>query len=141
MKIENVEISDSDETDVDVTVIDNNQNERTITVQTFCGEYRGDLGCLIKNEIGDEENFEDEAINMSEIISSANKHLSSITTKHKTDKVSFEVHEFNNVFTLVETNYNFINSDTSSYQKPYEIIKDFDSLEEAREYLANEVTK
>ncbi|MFW5872131.1 MAG: hypothetical protein ACOCUT_03405 [bacterium] len=149
-KIKKIEISNFDDegTTVSVTVV-NNDKEETFYVQTVDGEFRSDLGCWILTDFsGGDIDYDDYPnFNFPEIIKKAEKFIQEQVQEEKTNfKIDGEYIYLlitdDDVKVVVE-NSQFVNKQTSSYQRKYsDPIETFDSREDALEYLESlEVNK
>ena len=119
-------------------------NDKIITffVQTNDGEYRPDLGCWIEasDSSGDILASDYPDFDLNKIISKAENFINSHTIEDRTkwDVDGENIYIITNPFGshIVTLNHNFINSDTSSYQRKFSNpIMTFESKNEAIEYL------
>lgn len=141
MKIINVDFTDFDDTTVEVTAEAKNKRE-TFYVQTVDGEFRSDLGCwIITRDCGEDINYSDyEEFDIKTIIKVAENFLENEIDQEITDyqingKTVYLLND-RGTFKVVTENPQFINADTSTFQRRFsDVIAEFDSKEEAFEYL------
>lgn len=154
MFIKKVEISDFDEelTTVSVTA-QSFEGERTFNIQTVDGECRRDLGCWITTDDAyDDIDHDDYPLyDIEEIVNEAEVYIQHLTKEKPTEYsiVGSDIYliVLLNRVTLVIKNPDFINSDTSSYQRKYIPIsyvddgeKVFDNEEGAIKWLSLKYT-
>ena len=149
MKILNIEMVDFYSHSIKtatLTILNKDNKEMTIQVQTEDGLYREDLGCMIypvseasncllygvldKNDFSDYEN------DIKEIIRETEKFISS-TYKIEVSELSIDYvfKIFEGKVALARVNPEFTDTGTSSNQPKYTGIKDFDTMKEAKDFL------
>lgn len=134
MKINGVNSVDFDDSTVAVTATAKG-TKNTFYVQTVDGEYRPDLHCWITIEDGDghdiySDDFPDFDIN--DIVLAAEDFLRKNVEVEETDfeidkNTVYLIHSKDSV-KIVTRNPDFINKDTSTYQREFERINHFDRL-------------
>lgn len=139
---------ENEEETVEVTACNALGIAKTFYVQTTDGLYRQDLGCWIfVDEDHANIDFSDyEGFDKDEIVNAAEIYLSEERTE---EIMEFSInHEnvylisFRDKVDVVTENLNFINKDTSSYQRKFsEPIATYDTREEALEYLKKNARK
>lgn len=143
MKINGVNSVDFDDSTVAVTATAKG-TKNTFYVQTVDGEYRPDLHCWITIEDGDghdidSDHFPDFDIN--DIVLAAEDFLSKNVeveeTKFEIDKNTVYLIHSKDSVKIATRNTEFINSETSSYQREFDPIAEFDNKDEAIEHLEN----
>jgi hypothetical protein len=125
-----------DESTVEVKAKNIQDEEVTFYVQTVDQKHRSDLGCWITTDISDGEVDSDDypLFDIGEIVNAAEQHIEQVqnTTHFKGD---FYIKERLNDFVVLEVNNRFINSATSSYQREYKELNNFQDVADAKAFI------
>lgn len=137
-KIIKCEIADYDDdgTAVEVTAENILGEQVTFHVQTVDQEYRSDLGCWITTWESDGDLGADDypTFDLNVIIEAAEAHIKQVQEiTHVTGQ--YYIKDGSDGFTVLERNYNFINSATSSYQREYNELDTFDNKDDALAFI------
>lgn len=144
MEIINTGISDfcDEQTTVEVEAKSFHGESETFHVQTVDGFYRRDLGCLVmtNSSAGDIDFNDYPTFDARKILRTAEKYIKSIIKEEHTGFTIGNETVYllikNESVDVVTRNSNFINADTSNYQREFsDAIKTFSSREDAIQYL------
>lgn len=149
LNIEEVGFYDTGKRTVSLTILNKNNKEKVINVETICGLYRKDLGCSICPVDEDleklfegvfsglnKDDFDDYDNDIEKIIEETERYMSRTyvleVSNRNTDYV-FKI--FTSKVTLARINPEFTDAEISNNQSKYINIKDFDNLSEAKDFL------